>query len=226
LSPTDGEVERVFLGVVGDANPPPNVEVAHRHQLRRRTAAAGLSTVWVWISARRSARRFCEPAKRWNPVDVDVEVRELLEEQRDLLYVDAELLGATAHAHPRALDLEVGVHAHCHLRPDTEIVPRLYDPEPPPSATPAPPARRPATACRSSAGDFPGPANDICDAGSGVSRATRISPPEATSKESTRDDRCWTRAGIGLALTAYEISRPGGSAALTRSTRPVSIVRS
>jgi hypothetical protein len=49
---------------------------------------------------------------------------------------------------------------------------------------------------------LPGPAKLIRLAGIGVSRPVRISMADATSKLSTRDDRCWTTAGIGFALTA------------------------
>jgi hypothetical protein len=59
-----------------------------------------------------------------------------------------------------------------------------------------------AMACRSSAGVFPGPAKLTASDGSGVSSATRISPAEATSNQSTRPLRCCTTAGMGLALTA------------------------
>jgi hypothetical protein len=59
-----------------------------------------------------------------------------------------------------------------------------------------------ATARVISAGVLPGPAKLTRSAGIPVSRATSISPAEATSRESTSPARCCTTAGIGLALTA------------------------
>ena len=59
-----------------------------------------------------------------------------------------------------------------------------------------------ATACVSSASVLPGPAKLTGSAGIGVSSATRISPAEATSNAVDQPARCWTTAGIGLALTA------------------------
>ncbi len=59
-----------------------------------------------------------------------------------------------------------------------------------------------ATAWTISAAVLPGPAKLIRSAGIPVSRATCISPAEATSSESTRPARCWTTAGIGLAFIA------------------------
>ena len=59
-----------------------------------------------------------------------------------------------------------------------------------------------ATARRSSASVLPGPAKLIRDPGVPVSRATCISPADATSSASTRPARCCTTAGIGLAFTA------------------------
>ena len=124
------------------------------------------------------------------------------EQRRDALGVDAELLGTAAHPHARALDLEVGVDAHGDPRSDAEP---LADVRTTRSAsvsdsisivTPA------ATAWASSAGVLPGPAKLTRSGGIGVSSATRISPAEATSNESTSPLRCWTTAGIGFALTA------------------------
>jgi hypothetical protein len=58
------------------------------------------------------------------------------------------------------------------------------------------------TACASSRSVLPGPAKLISCAGMPLSSATRSSPPEATSRPSTRPARWQTSAGIGLAFMA------------------------
>jgi hypothetical protein len=58
-----------------------------------------------------SARRFCEPQRGGSPrsrAPRPISASSV----GDLLRVDAELLGATAHLHSRTLQLEVGIHAH------------------------------------------------------------------------------------------------------------------
>ena len=57
-------------------------------------------------------------------------------------------------------------------------------------------------AWETSSSRLPGPAKLTFSTGMGVSRATFISPADATSKPSTRCDRCCTTAGIGFALIA------------------------
>ena len=88
------------------------------------------------------------------------------------------------------------------------------------SVTPA------AIAWRSSAGVLPGPAKLTRSGGIGVSRATFISPAEATSNESTSPLRCWTTAGIGFAFTAYPSSMPRGRVDLSSATLSVRCARS
>ncbi len=59
-----------------------------------------------------------------------------------------------------------------------------------------------ATAASSSRSDLPGPAKLILAGAVPVFRAMCISPREATSNPSVSEERCWTTAGIGLALIA------------------------
>src|SRR5690606_19501693 len=51
------------------------------------------------------------------PHEVERQTSELIQHGGYLLGVDSELLGPACHLHPRALELEVGVHANGNARP-------------------------------------------------------------------------------------------------------------
>ena len=54
---------------------------------------------------------------------------ETAQESRHLLGVDAELLGAATDAHPRTLDLEIGIDADRHSGPHAQAAARIGDPD-------------------------------------------------------------------------------------------------
>ena len=125
------------------------------------------------------------------------------------LGIHPELLGAAAHLHARALELEVGVDAHA---------PRARAGRAAGWQRPAPAARDadstltstpPPTACRSSGSRLPGPAKLIsCGQSAPASSATCSSPAEATSMPLTR----WPCAGPPPA-SGWPSSRSAGSLA-------------
>ena len=135
--------------------------------------------------------------------EVDVGRASSAEQRRHLLGVDAELLRAAAHPHPGALDLEVGVDADGDPRPDAEPLARLEDTRSASVSDSISMVTPAATAWPSSAGVLPGPGEADALGPASACRARSASrAAEATSKESTSPARCWTTAGIGLALTA------------------------
>ena len=78
----------------------------------------------------------------------------------------------------------------------------------------------------SSASVLPGPAKLTRSLAIPVSSATRSSPADATSRQSTSPDISWTIAGIGLAFTAYPIETRGPSASRSSVTRSCTSARS
>ena len=133
--------------------------------------------------------------------DVDLGAREFLQQRRDLLSVDPELLRAATHPHPRTLDLEVGVDPDRHLRAESRALPisnsrRASVADSISMVTPA------AAAWDNSAGTLPGPAKLTRLGCTVVFKAVLSSRADATSKWSTNPLRGWTTAGIALASTA------------------------
>ena len=198
-----GEVERLVLVEVRDAEAAAEVEVADRRRRAPRRARSASSTVLRCASQRISALRFCEPAKTWKPRKSTSARAELGEQRRHLLGVDAELLRAAAHPHPRALDLEVRVDPHGDARPHARGARRprrrarasVAD-----SSSIVTPA---ATAWLSSARVLPGPGEaDAVGRHRRVERDAHLAGRGDVEASRPARARCCTTAGIGFALTA------------------------
>ena len=135
--------------------------------------------------------------------EVEVELGDPVEQRRHLLGVDAELLGAAAHAHAGAAHGEVGVDPDRHPRADAEVLARRRRVVGLPGRLDLDQdaRRRPPGAARP--GVLPGPAKLTSAGLTPVSSADlHLAAPRRRRSRRPGGRGAGRRAGIGLALTA------------------------